>query len=153
VVVHSLGKEVCEWPAQLSHERRAGNGGKAVDRVADIEKAIGAHTRWMSQLREIVLEPNPGIELGDIRAADQCEFGKWLEGPSWSEEDRASNDYQEVRRLHAEFHELAAEVVELAASGKKNEAYGMFYGEYVTMSGRLALTLRTWQDRLSRAAQ
>ncbi len=124
-----------------------------MDRVADIEKAIGAHTRWMSQLREIVLEPNPGIELGDIRAADQCEFGKWLEGPSWSEEDRASNDYQEVRRLHAEFHELAAEVVELAASGKKNEAYGMFYGEYVTMSGRLALTLRTWQDRLSRAAQ
>jgi len=124
-----------------------------VDRVADIDKAIGAHTRWMSQLMETVLEAHPGIELETIRAADQCEFGKWLEGTSWSAEDRISDDYQEVRRLHAEFHELAAQVVELAASGKKNEAYGMFYGEYVTLSGRLALTLRTWQDRLSRAAR
>ncbi|MBL8401654.1 CZB domain-containing protein [Accumulibacter sp.] len=124
-----------------------------MDRVADIDKAIGAHTRWMSQLRETVLEAHPGIELETIRAADQCEFGKWLEGTSWSAEDRISDDYQEVRRLHAEFHELAAQVVELAASGKKNEAYGMFYCEYVTLSGRLALTLRTWQDRLSRAAR
>ena len=51
--------------------------------------------------------------------------------------------------MHTEFHELAAQVVELAASGKKNEAYALFYGEYVTMSGRLALTLRAWQDRLT----
>jgi hypothetical protein len=120
-----------------------------VDSVANIEEAIGAHSRWMSQLREVVFEAHPGVDVESIRAADQCEFGKWLHGPAWSAEEQQSDDYQEVSRLHTEFHELAAQVVELAASGKKNEAYALFYGEYVTMSGRLALALRAWQDRLT----
>ena len=123
-----------------------------MDSVANTEEALGAHPRWMSQLREVVLEAHPGVDVESIRAADQCELGKWLHGPAWYADDQQSDDYQEVNRLHAEFHELAAQVVELAASGKKNEAYALFYGEYVTMSGRLALVLRAWQDRLSRAA-
>jgi hypothetical protein len=66
-----------------------------------------------------------------------------------SEEDRGTPEYQAVERLHSEFHELAAQVVELAAVGQTAEAYGLLYGDYVTMSGRLALAMRAWQESLS----
>ena len=119
-----------------------------MDKLRDIEEAIGAHASWMSDLRQAILDARSGVEAAMIRADDQCEFGKWLYGSRWSAEDRTTDSYQEVRQLHADFHELAAQVVERAAQGKTVEAYALLYGEYVTMSGRLALALRAWQGRL-----
>jgi len=121
-----------------------------VDRVAEIEEAIGNHALWMLRLREAVFQAHPPVDVDEVRAEDQCEFGKWLHGSRLSVEDRASSVYQDVRRLHADFHRLAAQVVELAASGKTRDAYALLYGEYITMSGRLAIAMRAWQDTLKR---
>jgi hypothetical protein len=119
-----------------------------MDRVRDIEEAIGAHARWMSDLRRAVLDATAGVDVEAIRADDRCDFGQWLYGTRLSAEDRAAENFEEVRRLHAKFHQLAAEVVELAAGGQTVEAYALLYGEYVTLSGRLALAMRAWQARL-----
>jgi len=119
-----------------------------LDRVTDIERAIANHALWMLRLREAVFQAHPPVDVDEVRAEDQCEFGKWLHGSRLSVEDRASSDYQDVRRLHADFHRLAAQVVELAASGKTRDAYDLLYGEYITMSGRLAIAMRAWQDTL-----
>jgi len=116
-----------------------------MDRVRDIEEAIGAHARWMSELRQAILDARAGVDVEAIRADDRCEFGQWLYGPRLSDEDRATNSYEEVRRLHAEFHQLAADVVERAAAGGAAGAYTLLYGEYVTLSGRLGLAMRAWQ--------
>ena len=89
------------------------------------------------------------VDVEDIRAADRCEFGKWLYGARLSAEDRESLAYREVESLHAEFHRVAAQVVELAAAGQTVEAYGLLYGDYVTMSGRLAIALRAWKESLA----
>ncbi|MCM8611339.1 CZB domain-containing protein [Accumulibacter sp.] len=121
-----------------------------MDRVRDIEEAIGAHARWMSELRQAVLDATAGVDVEAIRADDRCDFGQWLYGPRLSAEDRAAEDFDEVRRLHAEFHQMAAEVVERAMAGQTVEAYALLYGEYVTLSGRLALAMRAWQARLLR---
>jgi hypothetical protein len=43
-------------------------------------------------------------------------------------------------------------VVELAVSGNTVAAYVLLYGEYVTMSGKLALAMRAWQQKLLRGA-
>lgn len=118
-------------------------------RVADIEDAIASHALWMSHVRQAVVEAQPGIDVEDIRAADRCEFGKWLYGARLSAEDRESLAYREVESLHAEFHRVAAQVVELAAAGQTVEAYGLLYGDYVTMSGRLAIALRAWKESLA----
>ena len=118
-------------------------------RVADIEEAIGSHALWMSHVRQAVLEAQAGIRVEDIGAADRCDFGRWLYGPRLSVADRASSAYREVESLHAEFHRVAAQVVELAAAGQTAEAYGLLYGEYVTMSGRLAIAMRSWQETLA----
>ncbi|EXI71063.1 MAG: hypothetical protein AW07_03809 [Candidatus Accumulibacter sp. SK-11] len=102
----------------------------------------------MSELRQAVLDARSGPDVEAIRADDRCDFGQWLYGPRLSAEDRATDSYEEVRRLHAEFHQLAAEVIERAAAGEAAEAYTLLYGEYVTLSGRLALAMRAWQARL-----
>lgn len=120
--------------------------------MVDIEQAIANHALWMSRLRQAIVEAPAALEVEKIRAEDQCDFGKWLHGSRLSLEDRASTVYQEVERLHAEFHQVAAQVVELAASGRACDAYGLLYGEYITMSGRLAIAMRAWQEKL-RATQ
>ncbi len=122
-----------------------------MDRVREIEQAIGAHALWMSELRQAIIDVRPGIDVDTIRADDQCEFGKWLYGSRLSAEDRATDHYQEVRRFHVEFHDLAAQVVDKAAAGRTAEAYSLLYGEYVTLSGRLALAMRAWQQYLLKA--
>ena len=121
-----------------------------MDKLVAIEEAIGKHATWMSELRQSILEVPAGIDVESIRADDRCEFGQWLYASHWLPEDRTSACYQEVRRVHAGFHDLAAQVAMLAASGRAVEAYTLLYGEYVTMSGRLAIALRAWQAALRR---
>lgn len=121
-----------------------------MDKLVAIEEAIGKHVAWMSLIREAVLEAPTGIDVESIRADDRCEFGQWLYASHWLPEERATEDYQDVLRVHAAFHDLAAEVAMLAASGRVVEAYTLLYGEYVTMSGRLAIALRAWQAALRR---
>ena len=119
-----------------------------MDNVADIELAIQAHTQWMSHLRQAVLDALSGIDVQSIRADSHCEFGKWLHGSGLSAEDRLTDHYLEVCRLHTEFHKLAGRIVELAAAGQVAEAYTLLYGEYITLSGRLILAMRAWQASL-----
>ncbi len=119
-----------------------------MDLMADIDLAIKAHTQWMSLLRQAVLDALSGIDVQNIRADSHCDFGKWLYGPGLSADDRVTDHYREVRRLHTEFHELSGRIVELAAAGRVAEAYTLLYGEYITLSGRLVLALRAWQASL-----
>jgi hypothetical protein len=119
-----------------------------MDKVTDIEQAIRAHAQWMAQLRQAVVDALSGIDVQRIRADNHCEFGNWLHGPSLSPDERLTDHYLEVRRLHAEFHELAGRIVELAAAGQVAEAYTLLYGEYITLSGRLILAMRAWQSNL-----
>ncbi len=119
-----------------------------MDLMADIDLAIKTHTQWMSQLRQTVLDALSGIDVQSIRADGHCEFGKWLFGPGLSADDRLTDHYLEVRRLHTEFHELSGRIVERAAVGQVAEAYTLLYGEYITLSGRLVLALRAWQASL-----
>jgi hypothetical protein len=121
-----------------------------MDMVADIERAIGAHSQWMVQLRQAVVDALSGIDVERIRADNLCEFGKWLHGPGLSPDERLRDHYLEVQRLHAEFHALAGRIVELAAAGQVAEAYTLLYGEYMTLSGRLILAMRAWQADLLR---
>jgi len=116
--------------------------------VKELEAALAAHVIWMSELRQAIVNAatTPGAEC--VRADDKCPFGRWLYGPTLSLEERATEYYREVRALHAEFHQVGARVLELAAQGKVFEAYRILYGEYLTMSGRLALAIRAWQKAL-----
>jgi hypothetical protein len=130
----------------LQEDKRVDN--KTGERVGDLEQAIAAHVHWMTLLRQAVLDAVSGINVDSIAAHNQCEFGKWLHGPGLSADDRLTDDYLEVWRVHAEFHELARRIVELATAGQMVEANTLLYGEYMTVSGKLVLAMRSWQERL-----
>lgn len=115
-------------------------------RLRALEEAIGDHAKWMSALQRDLLAAPATLDPARMRADDLCVLGRWLYGPSLSDEDRTSDYYHEVRRLHAEFHELAGQIIELATSGMIFDAYHRLYGDYLTMSGRLVLAMRAWRD-------
>lgn len=116
------------------------------NRLSELEEAIGDHVKWISKLQHGLLAAPSTLDPAMMRADNLCFLGRWLYGPSLSDEDRASDYYRDVRRLHTEFHELAGQIVELAASGLIFDAYHRLYGEYLTMSGRLVLAMRAWRD-------
>jgi methyl-accepting chemotaxis protein len=60
--------------------------------------------------------------------------------------DKTSSHYEEVKNLHAKFHQTAAQVVELAVTGKKREAQHLMSleGEYTKISSKLTAAMSAW---------
>ena len=57
-----------------------------------------------------------------MKADNQCQFGKWLYGAEVSAEDRQSDRSRSTKRLHAQFHEEASKIAQLAIAGQKEAA-------------------------------
>lgn len=115
----------------------------------EIEKAISVHERWKAHLDAAIHMGKMDEPVESIRQDNQCDFGKWLYGPTFTFMDAAASHYGTVKTLHAEFHKTAARVVELASGGKKAEAEKMMAngGEYAEISGRLLQAMTEWKGR------
>jgi hypothetical protein len=114
----------------------------------EIDKALEAHGAWKDRLMEAVYSGKVDVPVANIRTDNQCAFGKWLYGTTLTDEDRATEHYSNVVRLHAEFHKVAAQIAGLATVGKRSEAQRMleFGNEYTKVSGQLSLALKRWKE-------
>ena len=119
-------------------------------KISGIELAIASHAKWATHLTKAIADARLDIPLATIGADDVCEFGQWLYGQELSADDKVSDDYKTVKELHAEFHKIARQVAELAESSNRYEAYTLLYGEYIASSGKLAIALTAWKERLER---
>jgi hypothetical protein len=115
--------------------------------IAQLDNAIAAHGEWKARLVKAIQVGELGISLDTLRRDDQCAFGKWLYGDSLSAADKASVDYESVKKLHAAFHVAAGAVGESALSGHGNEATQLlaFGGAYTQASANLVLALVRWK--------
>ena len=110
-----------------------------------ITKGIGAHGMWKQRLLDAIKtgqsEWTPAIVCKD----NQCEFGKWLY--SCSSQEQSSSHYNSVKDLHANFHQSASKVLELALKGNKIEAEAAIGvgSEYMTASGALTKEMMSWK--------
>ncbi len=118
--------------------------------AAEIEKAIGAHGMWKKRLANCIATGEIDVPVATIRMDNQCGFGKWLYGNSLSPQEKSSEHYHQVVALHASFHKSAAQVAELAQSGKTLEAKSMLLhgGEYVQISIQLTHAMQEWKKQL-----
>jgi hypothetical protein len=113
----------------------------------EIDNAIAAHGAWKSRLKTAIdtgtLETSPAT----IGADNKCAFGGWLYGSTLTPQEKASPEYNEIKRLHAQFHQLAGRVAQLALAGKKAEAEAIMgpSAEYAAISGKLTLALMQWK--------
>jgi hypothetical protein len=83
-----------------------------------IGEAIVAHNRWKFELKNAIRTGKSDFTIEEISNPHTCTFGKWL----LSNEGQKLPDYDEIAKLHDEFHQEAAEVLCLALMGRPSTA-------------------------------
>ena len=118
--------------------------------VETIQKAIAAHTNWKARLREATITGKFDLAPSAVGVDDRCDFGKWLYGADLLADDKRSDHYCTVQRLHAEFHVQAAKVVEWATTGEKDKAEKSLglEGAYGKASRLLTEAMVRWRQSL-----
>ena len=122
------------------------------DMTRAINDAIGAHGAWKFKLKSAVARGESALSPQTVQRDDCCDFGRWLYGPTIEGATRNGMPYKVVRRLHAEFHVCAAEVLSKAVSGERTEAATLLSGAFSERSHRLVTALTKWKLELGQKA-
>jgi hypothetical protein len=111
-------------------------------------KAIAAHASWKARLHTAVSTGKFDVPAGTVKSDAQYEFGKWLHGPELSAAEKQSENYRNVKQLHAQFDVDAAKVVELVTSGQKDAAAASLNmgGTYAKSSTKLTEAMVRWRQ-------
>ncbi len=120
--------------------------------IREIDKAIGAHGMWKHRLKMAIETGKFDSPVETIHMDNQCDFGKWLDGPTLTLTDKTSKHFKTVTELHEEFHKTAARVAVLAVSGITAEAEKVMSvgGEYSEISMKLTAAMMEWKKILVR---
>lgn len=116
--------------------------------VKEINDAIGAHGAWKLRLRTAISMGKSDVEPATVRCDDRCAFGRWINGPTIDGHTRSGKPYQVIHRLHAEFHQAAATVLESALAGRKEHATQILEGEFRERSEKLVRALTKWKGEI-----
>lgn len=116
--------------------------------IKEINDAIGAHGTWKLRLRTAISVGKSDVEPATVRCDDRCAFGRWLYGPTIDNNTKAGKPYQVIHRLHAEFHQTAAGVLEDALAGRNQQATELLEGEFKERSEKLVRALTKWKGEL-----
>jgi methyl-accepting chemotaxis protein len=113
---------------------------------AQVKTAIAAHSAWSARLKAAIASRHLDIPVSTVRTDNQCQFGKWLYGSEISAAEAQTQTYRQTKRLHAQFHEEAAKVAQLALAGQKEAAdQAMGSGSaYARVSAELTKVLTQW---------
>ena len=76
--------------------------------------------QWRSRL-EAVLNGKAALRPEEVSSAHECDFGKWYFGAE-GQALRSYPSFEEVGQLHAQVHQHAGRIAELAAQGRKDQA-------------------------------
>lgn len=113
-----------------------------------INRAIAAHGRWKSHLRQAIETGKSEWKADEVRPDNLCEFGKWLH--SCSSAERATERWKKIRDLHSDFHKEAARILTMALAGHKREAEAAIAlgGHFSKTSADLTLAMVSWRDSI-----
>jgi hypothetical protein len=112
-----------------------------------IDTAIAAHGQWRKRLEEAIASGKSELSAAQAQRDDACDLGRWLHALPLP--DRSPKHYDEVLRLHAEFHATAGRILGLALARDQEAAKRMEFGnEFTLCSGRLILALHHWKNDL-----
>lgn len=102
----------------------------------DWMEVIGAHVMWKQRLIAFLAGRNTeALDPDAIRLDNRCALGKWIYGDGASMSQLSK--YDEVRDLHAQFHQFAANIVELHLAGNTADAEKLLLGDYSRLSEKL----------------
>jgi len=110
-----------------------------------ITQAIAVHKMWADTLRTAIKsERIGGIKIEKIRRDDQCELGTWLAQDHTKGNLYSAKDFDEAIRLHQNFHQCAANILELVQAGNIESANDMMRdgGQFAECSSALIRSLK-----------
>lgn len=113
-----------------------------------IDKALLAHKEWKKRLEDAINTGTSNFHPVIVSSDNSCEFGKWLY--SLSVDKKHIEYYNKVKKLHADFHKVAGDILQEALSGNKDDAMKKisFGGTYGIASANLCNALYEWKDKL-----
>ena len=97
---------------------------------------ISAHVMWKQRLVSLLAgKSEEQLDPSTIQLDNRCALGKWIYGDGQNMAELPA--FEEVRGMHAQFHQLAAEVVKLHHAGDLAAAQALLQGEYSKLSEKL----------------
>jgi hypothetical protein len=97
---------------------------------------ISAHVMWKQRLIALLAgNSDEQLDPTAITLDNRCVLGKWIYGDG--QEVANLPAFEEVRELHARFHQLAAQVVLLHQGGDAASAESLLHGDYSRLSEKL----------------
>ena len=125
--------------------------GEITDIYNKITGAIQYHEMWKEKIDAMRATREFNMTVDEIASDCECSLGRWMYSSVFPSEIKSTPAYENVRRLHEEFHKCAAELIEIEMKG--------FYGRpinyndttfrYNASSYDLKVALRKWRNRFA----
>lgn len=119
--------------------------------IGELDRAISKHAQWKIRLRTAIDTGQSEWTPEAVQSDRNCDFGKWLH--ALSEEEKRSELWGKVAKLHANFHMVAAKILRLALDGRQDEANSLLTakgGEFADSSVKLINAMADWKKILYR---
>ncbi|MBS9777715.1 MAG: CZB domain-containing protein [Gammaproteobacteria bacterium] len=115
-----------------------------ISSAVDITTVIGAHNAWKRNVISVIEgTATQDFDANTVKQDNVCILGKWIYGDS-SNQYSDTEEFQELKTLHTQFHSIAGTAIQLAQSGQASEARAMVEtGEYPTLSRNITMLLTT----------
>ncbi|MFN3347495.1 CZB domain-containing protein [Pseudorhodoplanes sp.] len=115
-----------------------------------LDKAIAAHATWKRRLKTAAETGQSDVNPQTVAVDNQCEFGKWLYSATISPSDKGT-DFDTVKKLHAQFHQCAAQTLSKALRRDKAgyESDMSLTGSFTSASAKLTEAMMAWKRRLA----
>ncbi|MFW2544118.1 CZB domain-containing protein [Primorskyibacter sp. 2E107] len=116
---------------------------------SELTNALAAHSKWKLRLKTAITVGKFDQDVSDVKRCDLCEFGKWIEnGGNFDADTIEGRPYKVTRRLHKEFHEAAASVLNYALHGHPDIAEQVMEGAYAERADKLSRALTLWRSEV-----
>jgi len=91
-------------------------------RGLNMRSALDAHVQWTHRLEAIINgTSSERLEVGQVASDCNCVLGKWIHGYA-KQHFSELEDYRELKRVHADFHLTAGQVLNDLQHGQNTEA-------------------------------
>ena len=114
--------------------------------VDEINEAIASHGFWKFHLKQAIETGESDWTVPQLRRNDACAFGEWLSGLPAGEQ--TGEHWREIHDLHTQIHTQAADVLQLAFDGKKEDAQAAlaFGSPFSVTSAKLTAAMTAWRN-------
>lgn len=104
-------------------------------------QAVQGHLAWKKRLKAIVIEGRQDdVDIAQVAPDDLCALGQWLNGPARARYGKLP-EYARLRKIHAEFHLTAGQVLLNSSNGQRDAAETMLRGAFSALSDQVQLEL------------